>query len=315
MDVGRDDDFVFINEESWCLKSNQKILLRGDFGLPLTNLGAETHRPRLDLPAGQALGHLEADFNQAALVGRDRTGPEGGIGEVRADRWLLHGTGPCAATRLVGRHALLGHRCGIGHRCSFHRGGHRRGRSTRRGGCCHHAAVHPSGATSSHRHRATATHATIKPGHLLAQHSAEDTEVGHADLTVLQQVAEDAIERTVASRMMMPTPLPEEFFDLRDVAAARDVFDALVVDAENRRTDERLACVVGQFDLDLRVGTRFVFGLRRQNLDVDDPLLGGDDDFASLLVVLAVRNREGFEEEVRHVLLNDDDILDRVLSL
>ena len=162
---------------------------------------------------------------------------------------------------------------------------------------------------------ATATHATTKPGHLLAQHSAEDTEVGHADLTVLQQVAEDAIERTVASRMMMPTPLPEEFFDLRDVAAARDVFDALVVDAENRRTDERLACVVGQFDLDLRVGTRFVFGLRRQNLDVDDPLLGGDDDFASLLVVLAVRDREGFEEEVRHILLNDDDILDRVLSL
>ena len=114
---------------------------------------------------------------------------------------------------------------------------------------------------------------------------------------------------------MLSPPFPEEFFDLGNVGTTRDVFHTLVVNREDCRTDKRLACGIGQLDLDFGICPRFVFFLRWQNFDVDHPLFWRDDHFSHFLMIPAVGNGEGFDEEVRHVLLDNSDFFDGILPL
>ncbi len=113
---------------------------------------------------------------------------------------------------------------------------------------------------------------------------------------------------------MRPLPLPEERLDVRDVRAARDVLDGLVVDGQHGRARERLAVGAGELDLDPGLLAGLVGLLRGLDRDIDDPRLGRDGDLAHLVVDLAVGDREGLDEEVGHVAGDDADLLDRALA-
>ena len=54
--------------------------------------------------------------------------------------------------------------------------------------------------------------------------------------------------------------------------------------------------------------------LRGLDRDVDDPRLGRDGDLAGLVVDLAAGDRQGLDEQVRHVAGDDPDLLDRALA-
>ena len=130
----------------------------------------------------------------------------------------------------------------------------------------------------------------------------------------LIRLLKPAVEARLGLRVVRPLPLPEELLDLRHVRAAGDVFDGLVVDGQHGRADERLAVEAGELDLDLRLLARLVRRLRGLDRDVDDPRLGRNDDLAGLVVDLAVGDRQGLDEEVRHVPRDDADLLDRALA-
>src|SRR5688500_3017474 len=102
----------------------------------------------------------------------------------------------------------------------------------------------------------------------------------------------------------MPPPLPEELLDLRHVGAAGDVFDALVVDADDRPSSDRLAMAIVDLDLPRRLLAGLVLLLRRLHLDVEDALLRRDDDFAHLGMNPAAVDGDRLDEEVGHVALD-----------
>ena len=57
VDVGRQDDFVLLDEEPRRLQADDQVLPGDDLGLALADLGAVAHRPDFDLPGGEVLGH------------------------------------------------------------------------------------------------------------------------------------------------------------------------------------------------------------------------------------------------------------------
>ena len=116
-------------------------------------------------------------------------------------------------------------------------------------------------------------------------------------------------------RIMAAAPFPEELLDLRHIRAAGDVLDALVVHADHGRADERLAFEVGQLDLHVGLLARLVLRLRRRHLDVQDPLFRRHDHLAHLGVHPAIGDGDGLDEEVRHVALDDGDLLLDALAL
>ena len=69
VDVRREDDFVLLHEEPRRLQADDEVLARDDFGFAAADLRAVAHRPDLDLPAGEVLGHVELDLGDAVLVG------------------------------------------------------------------------------------------------------------------------------------------------------------------------------------------------------------------------------------------------------
>ena len=75
--------------------------------------------------------------------------------------------------------------------------------------------------------------------------TTEDPQVLHGDLVRLQQVVKPSVEARLGLGVMRPLPLPEELLDVRDVRAARDVFDGLVIDGQHRRA-RRTACRRGR---------------------------------------------------------------------
>ena len=85
MDVGREHDLIFLDEEPGCLEPDEQVLGRDDLGLALADLRAQAHRPALDPPGRQALGQREIDLGGAFRAGVQRGGPEGGVGEVGSD--------------------------------------------------------------------------------------------------------------------------------------------------------------------------------------------------------------------------------------
>ena len=113
---------------------------------------------------------------------------------------------------------------------------------------------------------------------------------------------------------MSAPPLPEERLDLRDVRAAGDVLDGLVVDGQHGGSREGLAVGPGKLHLDPGLLAGLVGLLRGLDRDVDDPRFGRDDDLAHLVVDPAVGDREGLDEDVRHVARDDADLLDRALA-
>ena len=56
VDVGREDDFVFLDEEPRSLETDEQVFGCDDLRLGLTDLGAGPERPGLDLPGCQAIG-------------------------------------------------------------------------------------------------------------------------------------------------------------------------------------------------------------------------------------------------------------------
>ena len=61
----------------------------------------------------------------------------------------------------------------------------------------------------------------------------------------LIRLREPAVEARLGLRVVRPLPLPEELLDVRDVRAARDVLDGLVVDGQHGRA-RRTACRRGR---------------------------------------------------------------------
>src|SRR5436853_7176015 len=101
----------------------------------------------------------------------------------------------------------------------------------------------------------------------------------------------------------MTAPLPEKFFDIRDVGAAGDVFDRFVVDGEDRGADEIFAREVGEANFELRFFARLEFGLRGGDLDVEHSFFRWDDEFLRFAMYFSVRDGDGLYEEVWHVFL------------
>ena len=304
VDIGRNDDFVLFDEEAGSLQSHQQVLLGGDFGLTLAHLGSQAHRPGLHFPACQAFGHLETDFSQTCLVSSDGCRPEGGIGKIRTDCWRGHVAWPCFTRR--SRPVRLGQ--------SVLAFTFRLGRIRRK--CSHGCPRCSTASTTSQSHPAIHGAALRhRAGKLHFHHSAERTQVPHADFAILQQIAEHAIQRAISLRMMLSAPLPEEFLDFRNVGTAGNVFDTLVVNRHHGRTDERLAGGIRQLHLDLRIRPRLVFVLRRKHLHVDHTLFRGNHNLTHFLMVFSVSNCAGFNIEIGHVLLDHGHLFDGALAL
>ena len=122
------------------------------------------------------------------------------------------------------------------------------------------------------------------------------------------------VQAALGARVMLPAPLPEERLDIRHVRAAGDVLDGLVVDAHDRGADERLAVRPGQLDLDDGLLAGLVFLGGGLDFEAEDAAFGRDDHFARLGVNAPVGDGERFDEEVRHVLLDDLDHFLRALA-
>src|SRR5947208_132185 len=65
-----------------------------------------------------------------------------------------------------------------------------------------------------------------------------------------EQVVVRVVDVRLDLRMVMAAPLPEIVFDVRHVRATGDVLDALVVNGQHRRTDERFAVRFGELHFD-----------------------------------------------------------------
>ena len=72
---------------------------------------------------------------------------------------------------------------------------------------------------------------------------------------------------------------------------------------------------VGQLDLHRRLLARLVLCLRRHDFDVEDALFRRHDHLAHLGVDPAVGDGHRLDEEVRHVPLDDGDLLLDALAL
>ena len=101
MDVRRQHDFVLLDKEPRRLQTHEQILFRGDLGLPLTDLCAESHCPAADFPAGELFRHRQRNLGEALFVRRDGGCPKRSVGEVLADR-RLHGVRQPASAIVVG---------------------------------------------------------------------------------------------------------------------------------------------------------------------------------------------------------------------
>ena len=88
VNVGREDDFVLLDEEPRSLKPDEQVLGSDDLRLGLADSRSRSKRPGLDLPGRQAVGQREVNKSGAVSRGHDRGGPERSIGEVRADGGL-----------------------------------------------------------------------------------------------------------------------------------------------------------------------------------------------------------------------------------
>ena len=75
VDVGRQHDLVLLDEEPGRLEPDEQVLGRDDLRLGLADLGAQAHRPALDLPGRQALGQGELDLGGAVGAGGERRRP------------------------------------------------------------------------------------------------------------------------------------------------------------------------------------------------------------------------------------------------
>ncbi len=114
---------------------------------------------------------------------------------------------------------------------------------------------------------------------------------------------------------MPAPPLPKEGAHLGRVRPARYIFERAVVDRENGLALERLAVRIGQADLECGLFARPVGLLSGEDLDVQHTLFGRDRDLAHLRVEFSVVDGQRLDEEVRHVLGRDRDLLDRALAL
>ncbi len=85
VDVGGKHDLVLLDEEAGSLKPDQEILGGDDLRLGLADLRAWAERPGLDPPRGQAVGQRKVDLRCSVRSSRQRSRPEGGVGEVGAD--------------------------------------------------------------------------------------------------------------------------------------------------------------------------------------------------------------------------------------
>ena len=88
VDDGGEDDLVLLDEEARGFEAHQEVFLGDDLGLALSDLGAVAQRPDLDLPGGEVFGHGQADLGGSVRIGGHSGGPEGGVGEVLANRRL-----------------------------------------------------------------------------------------------------------------------------------------------------------------------------------------------------------------------------------
>ena len=88
VDVGREHDLVFFDEESGRLQPNKQVLAGDNLRLGLADLGARAHGPALDLPGRQAVGQSKLYFGGAVGGRGEGGGPEGGVGEVGAEDGL-----------------------------------------------------------------------------------------------------------------------------------------------------------------------------------------------------------------------------------
>src|SRR5262249_40802052 len=59
VDVGGQDDFVFLGEESRRLQADDEVLLGDDLGRAFADLGAVAHAPDLHLPASEIFRHVK----------------------------------------------------------------------------------------------------------------------------------------------------------------------------------------------------------------------------------------------------------------
>ena len=115
--------------------------------------------------------------------------------------------------------------------------------------------------------------------------------------------------------IVTPAPFPEERLDLWNIRTARYVLDRLVIDSHDCRTNKWLACGICELHFDFCLLARLVFLGRRQDFDVQDPLLRRNDDFAHLAMKLAVTDGHCFHKEIWHILLGDLDLLQDALAL
>ena len=93
VNVGRQHDFVPLDEEARRLQADQQVLGGGDLVGGVADLGGFRQRIAVQAPGGQRLREADFGFGFAVGVEGERGQPEGGVGEVHAHFRFEQGRG------------------------------------------------------------------------------------------------------------------------------------------------------------------------------------------------------------------------------
>ena len=106
---------------------------------------------------------------------------------------------------------------------------------------------------------------------------------------------------------MTATPFPEELANIRDVRAAGDIFQSLVVNRQGERSLIRLAFLIGKLEQQARSLPGQVGLGRGDHLDIEHPLYRGHEHLAGYRVNFAAVYSNGLDKKVWQVLGRDID--------
>ena len=190
--VGREHDFVLLDEEPRGLQADDEVLAGDDFGLAFADLGAVAHAPDLDLPGGEVLGHVERRLRPRRRRRSSSAPTQRAVSaKFGADRGLDHAAGGAAWLW------PLSHACLIRDASLpplSHAGEPRRRRRMRAPPRCQPSRRLPNLVPSASLRHASAVTAPSCPLAVIGHRPAEDAQILHPDLFGRARFANHAAE-------------------------------------------------------------------------------------------------------------------------